>query len=1121
MSTLINKVWSYTPNEYTTIFRLTALFEDGSESVYEFHKSDSSWEVYNSLPDAKLVITVPDASNSSFRVRAYTDNPFISLSATYANDIASTDVQDVGLKRFVFDHSYDYTHPYYKWLSLVNDNPWNGLPASIPDIFLTNLTEYLTLPTPTTTSQNIVDNIDSDWFGWGILNGSYSIANSRPRSGNQASTDKQMPVGAMVTRNYSGLPNIPLKSTITVGASDLDTLRGNRDIITIPDLGNVYTILPIYNKQGEQTFYTTSEDYTIRKLTVNSTDGEVTVTGECRRVYDGWEVPDGGVVTVSVSPDFGVTFTGWSDGNTDNPRTLTVTSDVNLTAAFTDMEPGTFSFVSAAPQVTNSNEATAELYLVSGYDSQYNPIWRKVEQYPVSFRPGTKLRVVTDSPAGYGVDSIAYTYTSDYATTDSGGNQIFQFVDGSNSWSGEGYQVRNSGYLDDYNEVTSTTASEIDIDITIGAKSNVTISVITNNNSYGTVTGAGSYAYGSDVVVEAVPAEGYRFNGWNDGGMVFDEYGYYRGSDKVIMDNPRTLSKVNDSVSYNLKAYFVSDKVYTDAVTDYDGNTYDAMVIGDKVWMAENYKSTHAADGSAITDTYYPNLDESTVAEYGLLYDSAAALNGEPNSSSNPSCVQGIAPNMWHIPSAAEWNEAIAYGVGAFQNQMAGQISYNYSTGTRVAQGFGTYCYYLCSDYRSGNQSNGEMRTQSEYGLLPESFNFSVNGVWYVSNNIARFVFDGTVQQFEDMLAGNTLTTHTVTVSAGAGGSVSGSKTVLDGSSTLITATPDDAHRFVKWSDDNTDRVRLLTNITSDITLSAVFGEPDYFYLEAEEANSTVAARCSTEVPVMYSTDGVNFSAWNSTTQTTPNNYGGNDTYYQYDTLTLANIGDKVYFYCDIDGMSSQPYVQWFNFQMTGTIAAGGNWSTMAKRNGVTDNEYLSKSGYVYGLGGNIGTFSGCTSLTSAPDMPAKCNVDWYGNRRYMFEGCTFNMSDDGENFNFVFGSTGDYYMDYTYANIMGNTTGFNIPVRIQCVNTDNNQECYESIQVNNIPVYENGSLANGWHQNWEIIYNCSYSTGTALTITASAKVGGVTKNYSNTITAGSGQIFDEGQFILIDGNDL
>ena len=37
-------------------------------------------------------------------------------------------------------------------------------------------------------------------------------------------------------------------------------------------------------------------------------------------------------------------------------------------------------------------------------------------------------------------------------------------------------------------------------------------------------------------------------------------------------------------------------------VTDFDGNIYQTVVIGNQVWMKENLNSTHYADGTPLVD---------------------------------------------------------------------------------------------------------------------------------------------------------------------------------------------------------------------------------------------------------------------------------------------------------------------------------------------------------------------------------------------------------------------------------------------------------------------------------------------------------------------------------------
>ena len=153
------------------------------------------------------------------------------------------------------------------------------------------------------------------------------------------------------------------------------------------------------------------------------------------------------------------------------------------------------------------------------------------------------------------------------------------------------------------------------------------------------------------------------------------------------------------------------DHVIPDAVSDIDGNSYDAVQIGNQVWMAENLRTTKYADGTTIpmgntwsyTEPYRyaPGPNQSNeenmdnVARYGYLYNWPAAMHGASSSEANPSGVQGICPNGWHVPSDAEWTELTNYmktqpayvasgGVGHLARALAATWGWNSSSGTDV-----------------------------------------------------------------------------------------------------------------------------------------------------------------------------------------------------------------------------------------------------------------------------------------------------------------------------------------------------------------------------------------------------------------------------------------------------
>ena len=135
-----------------------------------------------------------------------------------------------------------------------------------------------------------------------------------------------------------------------------------------------------------------------------------------------------------------------------------------------------------------------------------------------------------------------------------------------------------------------------------------------------------------------------------------DEYGSSRG----------------DTISFYTYGHFKDVRDNTD---------YKTIKVGDQTWMAENLR--YAGDLSIGNDTsstvayrYYPNGDESNVETYGYLYNWKAAMNGGSSSDANPSGVQGICPDGWHLPSNSEWTQLeTALGSSETGSKLAGSAS--------------------------------------------------------------------------------------------------------------------------------------------------------------------------------------------------------------------------------------------------------------------------------------------------------------------------------------------------------------------------------------------------------------------------------------------------------------
>ena len=141
---------------------------------------------------------------------------------------------------------------------------------------------------------------------------------------------------------------------------------------------------------------------------------------------------------------------------------------------------------------------------------------------------------------------------------------------------------------------------------------------------------------------------------------------------------------------------------------------------------------------------------------------------------------------------------------------------------------------------------------------------------------------------------------------------------------------------------------------------------PDYLCFTAEQAGSTVAMAV-TGTPTKgqafeYSTDGTNWSVFTPGTT----------------TITLANVGNKVYFRGDNITVSQSTSIR-YRFVMSGKIAASGNIMSLLDK--TCQSTTISNSYCYYRM------FDGCTSLTTAPALPATTlKSDCYSN---MFNGCT------------------------------------------------------------------------------------------------------------------------------------
>ena len=149
-----------------------------------------------------------------------------------------------------------------------------------------------------------------------------------------------------------------------------------------------------------------------------------------------------------------------------------------------------------------------------------------------------------------------------------------------------------------------------------------------------------------------------------------------------------------------------------DSITDYDGNFYHTVLIGQQCWMKENLRTTHYADGTPILEGTvscsdsipyrYTHQNQSyNVPLYGYLYNWTATVRENIPAGVDPGDVQGVCPTGWHVPNKMDWIQLRDYVVNHLQPSYTAAMALASTVGWQDA-GIGTIGYNLSANNTSG-----------------------------------------------------------------------------------------------------------------------------------------------------------------------------------------------------------------------------------------------------------------------------------------------------------------------------------------------------------------------------------------------------------------------------------
>ena len=171
-----------------------------------------------------------------------------------------------------------------------------------------------------------------------------------------------------------------------------------------------------------------------------------------------------------------------------------------------------------------------------------------------------------------------------------------------------------------------------------------------------------------------------------------------------------------ETVYGTMKSFTTSSFTCGTSATDYDGNSYNTVQIGQQCWMAENLKTTHLNNGVSIPlvqdSTSWGNFSSAAycyynLSSYGCLYNYYAVDGNQ------------LCPSGWHVPAYDEvftelYNSLEGASVGGKMKTTGTTYWLSPNEGATNSSGFSA----RGGGYRWTSNSEANYLNVKEYGLF-------------------------------------------------------------------------------------------------------------------------------------------------------------------------------------------------------------------------------------------------------------------------------------------------------------------------------------------------------------------------------------------------------------------
>jgi uncharacterized repeat protein (TIGR02543 family) len=529
-------------------------------------------------------------------------------------------------------------------------------------------------------------------------------------------------------------------------------------------------------------------------------------------------------VSVTASPSSGWYLSSW--GGSGNPGGNSTSISVTMDSAKTIVA----NF--AQYTYTLSTGSSAGGY-VSGGGTYTSGSWANVQAYAnYGYYFSNFSGLGSTNPQGVYMDSNKSVYAQFYPNT----YTVSTAVTGSGSVSGGGgYTYTSSAYLTatpgtgyyftGWSGALSGTANGqslyVDADKSVTANFapiNYTVSLGVSGGS-GSLSGAGTYSYGSSATVAATPSTGYTWSSWSDGGAQ---------SHSILVDGNKSLT-----AAFTLNSYSVSTAVsgsgsvsgggtyshgQTATLTPTPSTGYTFAGWSGGLTGTANPGTFTVTGPTTVTATFTPNNYTLTTATSGTgtvtaggtyPYGTVRTITATPGTGQTFTGWSGAATGTTNpINITVDSNKTLTATFAP--------TSYTLTTAT---SGSGSVT-------AGGTYSYGTVRTITATPGTGQTFTGWSGAATGTTNPL-----DVTVDANKTLTATFTPINYTIStaVSPAAGGSVSGSGTYAYGSTATFTATPSTGYSFAGF----TGGVTSATNpssmtVTGNATVTANYTINNY-----------------------------------------------------------------------------------------------------------------------------------------------------------------------------------------------------------------------------------------------------------------------------------------------------